>query len=96
MLASQILLLKKTEYPGFIIKLNYYMFVFQSSFINVKINEIMYYVWIAPLFIVGTLWGMGRHTSDKTHGKDGRRERRKGEMVKKCREHRACHPTRHP
>ena len=44
----------------------------------------MYDVWIAPLFIVGTLWG--RHTSDKTHGKDGRMgkgERRDGQEVQR-------------
>ena len=38
------------------------------------INEIMYTICIAPLFSMGTLLWLA---TDKTHGKDGRRERGK-------------------
>ena len=36
-----------------------------------EINEIMYIIWIAPLFMMGTLLWLA---TDKTHGKDGRRK----------------------
>ena len=39
-----------------------------------EINKIMYTIWIAPLFSMGTLLWLA---TDKTHGKDGRREREK-------------------
>ena len=54
-----------------IIILYIYGFVFQSSS-TMTINEIRYSIWKAPLFLNGN---RGR-TSGKTHGKDGRREKR--------------------
>ena len=66
------------------------LYVCISIFIyNVKINEIMYDVWIAPLFIVRTLCGRPQ-TKPPERMEGGKGEKK----VKKCREHPACHPAR--
>ena len=52
-----------------------------NLYLYMEINEIMYSIWIAPLFMMGTLLWLA---TDKTHGKDGRRKGGNGHEVQRA------------